>query len=99
MADIDKLKGLKALIQDAVEQGASAVERVHLGTAKRPFTVLKSIAPIEKPVENIEAVHDAIVSGTYASVRAVTRVAGKVLDTALDALDEGKKKDTTPEGQ
>lgn len=90
MKDIKRLRGLKSLLQDAVEQGASAVERVHLKTADRPFEVLRSVPPIEKPVEAVRAIHDTIVSGVYGSVRAVTRVVGKTLDVALDAMDEEK---------
>lgn len=89
MTDIKRLKGLKALLQDAVEHGASAVERVHLKTAERPFVVLEKVPPIEKPVQGIRAIHDTIVSGVYGSVRVVNRVVGKTLDVALDALDDG----------
>jgi hypothetical protein len=95
MADnIDKWRGLKAMVQDAVEQGAAAVERVHLETAKRPFGVIKSIAPLEKPTEGIEAIHDTIVSGAYASVRLVNKLAGRAVDAALDVLEDTKGKGT-----
>jgi hypothetical protein len=95
MSDIKRWKGLKALVQDAVENGASAIERVHLETAKRPFAALKMVPPIEKPVEGIQTLHDTIVSGVYGTVRVVTRAVGKGLDAALDALEDESEKPAT----
>ena len=43
MTSMDRWKGLRALLTDAVEQGTSAVERVHRATAARPFDVLDHI--------------------------------------------------------
>lgn len=93
MADIKQWRGLRALLEDAVEQGASAVERVHVATAKRPFEILKRLPPIGKWVEGVEAVHDTIVAGAYGSVRVVNRVVGKALDVALDAFDDARDGD------
>ncbi|HEX2675367.1 MAG TPA: hypothetical protein VHM19_01975 [Polyangiales bacterium] len=89
MTDMKRWRGLKSLLQDAVEQGATAIEKVHLETARRPFTVIEKVAPpIEKPVQGVHAIHDAIVSSTYTSVRLVNRLVGKALDVAIDALDD-----------
>ncbi len=35
MTDFKRLRGLKSLLADAVEHGASAIERVHQKTADR----------------------------------------------------------------
>jgi hypothetical protein len=87
MTDVKRWRGLKDLVRDAVEHGASAIERVHLATAQRPFTVLAQIPAISEPVRVIQQIHDAAVSTTYATVRGVTRAVGAAADIALDAVE------------
>lgn len=89
MSDIDfkKLRGLKALLQDAVIKGATSIEEVHKATAARPFNVLAQIPGVSGSSEVVRAVHDAIVTTGYAATRAVTKVVGAGLDVALDAVD------------
>lgn len=97
MKDIQKWRGLRALIGDAVEQGSAAIERVHLATAKRPFTVLEQIPGIAEPTRGIHAIHDAVVTSTYAAVRLANQVAGQAIDKALDALDATSAPDNAGE--
>lgn len=80
-------RGLKDLLCDAVTHGASAVERVHLETARRPFVVLEHLPPIAASAHQIHQVHDALVSFSYGNVRAVTGGVRRVLDIALEAMD------------
>ena len=93
MKEVKRWKGLRALVGDAVEHGASAIERVHIATAKRPFTVMEQIPGIAEPVKGIHAVHDIIVANTYGAVRLVNRALGQALDAALDAVDEPEPAD------
>jgi hypothetical protein len=88
MKDVKRWKGLRALIGDAVEHGAAAIERVHVETAKRPFTVMEQIPGLAEPVKGIHQIHDAIVSNTYGAVRLVNRAVGQAIDAALDAVEE-----------
>jgi hypothetical protein len=87
MTDVKRWRGLKDLVRDAVEQGASAVERVHLATAQRPFSLLAQIPALEEPVRGIQQIHDTLVSTTYATVRTVTRAVGDVAEIALTAVE------------
>ena len=98
MKDVKRWKGLRALIGDAVEHGASAIERVHVATANRPFTVMEQIPGIAEPVKGIHAVHDIIVTNTYGAVRLVNRAVGQALDAALDAVDEPTEPNETNPG-
>ncbi|QRK14266.1 hypothetical protein JQX13_19710 [Archangium violaceum] len=79
-------RGVKALVQDAVDKGATAVEQVHKRTAAVPFELLEKVPPLAVPVRGVHAVHDLALSGSYGMVRLVNRVAGKVLDVALDVV-------------
>jgi hypothetical protein len=87
MTDLKRWRGLRALIGDAVEHGSSAIERVHLQTANRPFAVLELIPGIAQPAQDIHRVHDAAVAGVYASIRGVNRLVGATLDAALEQLE------------
>ena len=55
MTDVKRWRGLKSLLTDAVEQGATAIERVHKKSSERPFEILKAVAPLEEPVREIQA--------------------------------------------
>ena len=88
MKDIKRWKGLRALIGDAVEHGATAIERVHVATAQRPFAIMEQIPGIAEPVRGIHQIHDTIVTNTYGAVRMVNRALGEAIDAALDAADD-----------
>ena len=87
MTDVKRWRGLKDLVRDAVEQGASAVERVHLATAQRPFSLLAQIPSIGEPVRTVQQIHDTLVATSYETVRVVTRAVGDVAELALDAVE------------
>lgn len=87
MSDLQKLRGLKNLVRDAVEHGATAIEQVHLATARRPFAVLEQIPGIAEPARGVQQVHDAVVATSYGAVRAVNRAVSQAADLALDALE------------
>jgi hypothetical protein len=87
MTTINRLRGLRALLEEAVDQGTSAVERVHRATAARPFAILDEIPPIALPARGVRVVHDATVSVVYESVRQVNRLVGATLALAIDAVD------------
>jgi hypothetical protein len=87
MADLKRLRGLRALIEDAVEHGSGAIERVHLATAARPFEVLESIAPTALVARTVHVAHDAIASSMYGTIRATNRVLGIAATMALDIAE------------
>ena len=87
MTTMKRLRGLRALVQDVVEHGSSAIERVHLATARRPFAVLESIPGVAPPARLVHAVHDVSVAGVYATIRLVNRAVGASVELALDAVE------------
>lgn len=71
----------RVLVSGAVEQGASAFERMHLQAAQRPFQVLQQQFPsVSEPAQNIHEVHDCIVSGVYSAIRITNQLVSKTLD-------------------
>jgi hypothetical protein len=87
VTDLKRWRGLRALIGDAVEHGSSAIERVHLQTARRPFAVLEQLPGIAEPAQAIHRVHDAAVASVYASIRGVNRLVGAMADVALEQIE------------
>lgn len=100
MRTMDRWRGLRALVGEAVEHGSKAVEQVHKATAARTFDVLEAIPPIATPARVAHAVHDASLTGIYGAIRLVNRAVGAALDVAiavaaerevvLEALREGE---------
>jgi hypothetical protein len=88
-----RLRGLRALIEEAVEHGSRAVERIHTETAQRPFVILESIPVIAGAARVVHVLHDFSVSTTYGTIRLVNRGVGQTLDMALAALEA---RDATP---
>ncbi len=80
-------RGPKQLVESAVENGSIAIERLQKDTARRPFTILKSIPPIAIPARGIHELHDHIVSAVHGSIRITTRVVGQCVDLVLDAIE------------
>lgn len=79
-----RLLGLQRLVEDAVEHGATAVERVHRQTADRTFTVLEAIPPLAEPARLVHGVYGLVLSGSYGGVRAVNRAVGAVLHAVIE---------------
>jgi hypothetical protein len=89
-------QGLRALVQDAVEQGSLAIEKVQKETAARPFQLLESVPALARPTEVVHAVHDVAVTTTHASIRLVNRVVGRVLERVIDAAVPGEPAPAEP---
>src|SRR4029077_16908458 len=90
--DIRRLRGAAELLSDAVEHGASAIERVHLATAARPFAILENIPPTALVARGVHVAHDAIAQGVYGSIRAVTRLARVAVTAAIDVAGDGARR-------
>ncbi|AKT43082.1 hypothetical protein [Chondromyces crocatus] len=84
---MERWRGLKSLVQDAVEHGSRRVERVQKELARRPFAVLEQIPAIAVPVKGIHEVHDLVVSSTHDVIRLVNRVVGDSLDVVMETVE------------
>lgn len=90
-----RIRGLKDLVIDAVDNGSTAIEKLQKETVQLPFNVLAEVAPKGVPVRGIQEIYEASVSGTHAVIRMVNRVVGQTLDVVIDAVEakEDKKDD------
>jgi hypothetical protein len=84
---IQQIRGLKDLIQEAIEAGVNATEEVHQTIARQPYALLQHIAVIAVPVQAIEHVQTTVTSGVYHTILSVNRIAGMLTTQVLDGLD------------
>jgi hypothetical protein len=87
MIDWERWRGLRALVEDAVEHGSSAIERVHLETAARPFAVLEHLPVTATVARGVHVAHDAIASSVYQTIRATNRFVGTATAIAIDIAE------------
>ena len=99
MNEKKQLKGLSALVTDAVVNGASAVERVHLAVSSRPFDILEEIPIVSTPSSVVRVVHDLSTRATYASIRGITRLVGRAVELAIDVHGGPGGERTAAEGE
>src|SRR5512132_120857 len=83
---MERWRGLKSLLVDAVEHGSRAVERVQKETARRPFEILAKIPPLEVPVKGIHVLHDTAVGG-HGIIRLVNKAVGGTIDVVIDVAE------------
>jgi hypothetical protein len=80
-------RGLNNLIRDAVIHGSSAVEKIHLETARVPFMILEAIPVpfVAIPAKGIHAIHDTSTKLVYSAIRGTTHAVTTAIDVGLDA--------------
>jgi hypothetical protein len=77
------VKELKDRVQDAIDKGTTAVEKVHQDIIHKPIDVLESIAPNLPLTKAVAAVQRKIVGIVYDVIRGVNRTAGELADDLL----------------
>jgi hypothetical protein len=90
---MQRWRGLRALVTDAVEHGSRAVERVQLRMAKQTFDILEAIPPLALPAKGVHEIHDASVAGVHGMIRLVNRVVGETLDVVIDEVEKRQEKE------
>ncbi len=79
--------GLKDLVEDAVEHGSFAVERVHQHVASTPLRLLAQVPPLAPAARQVISLQHGMISVTYELVRSANRLAGAVVGTTLRIID------------
>ncbi|AUX26423.1 hypothetical protein SOCEGT47_069850 [Sorangium cellulosum] len=93
---MDRWRGLKDLVVDAVDHGSRAVERLQKHAAKLPFDLLEQIPPIKAPVRGIRLVHDTALSGVHGAIRLVNRAVGGTVDGILFLVEQKRRPPEAP---
>jgi hypothetical protein len=91
----NRWRGLVKLVQDAVDHGSRAVERVHLATTARQFAIVEAIPSVTPIAKVVHGIHDGGVAATYSAVRLVNLAVGTSADVVLEVLDEQRAAPST----
>ena len=86
-----RIRGLKSLVQAAVEHGSRAVEKVQIEMAKTPFDILEQVPPLKVPAAGVRLIYNTSVSTTHGVIRLVNKVVGDTLDVVIDTVAETAK--------
>lgn len=82
-----RAKGLSKLVESAVDHGSRAVQKVHLGTSARTFSIIERVPVIAGPTQVVRAVHDGWTSAIYATIRGANKLTFLAIGAALDAAE------------
>ncbi len=80
-----KLKGLKQLVFDAIEEITNLVERTHKSVARRPMRTLKHLPGVARPVGAIIEAQQATAGVVYDTIRFVSRSIDSLVGVPLSA--------------
>jgi triacylglycerol lipase len=81
--NFERIEGYRALLEDAVDRGATAIQDIQEELTRRPYSLLERIGPLEGPVEVTRSLHLAALRGTYDTIRAVNWASGRAARGAL----------------
>lgn len=83
-----RARGLKSLVEQAVDHGSRAIERVQLETAKVPFDLIEQIPGLKVPASGVRTIYNTGVSGVHGMIRLVNKVVGDTIDVVLDTVEK-----------
>jgi hypothetical protein len=84
---VPQMRGIKDLIQTAVDEAVGAIEAAHYDIARKPFVVLAWFKPIAMPARDVECVQQSITSSVYRSIRAANLLAGALATLVLEEVE------------
>ncbi|MFA6035199.1 MAG: hypothetical protein WC889_20045 [Myxococcota bacterium] len=87
---MSKLIGLKDLVQDAIDKGATSVEQVQLEIARKPLEIIEQIEPLKPLATSIREIHKASIGSVYDTIRTINKQVGEMAGEYLKMV-EGKK--------
>lgn len=85
-AGFERLDAYRALLEDAIDQGVSAVQRVQEELTQRPYDLMAELPPLQAPTALVRSAHFAALRGVYGAIRAVNSATGAALHVGIDWL-------------
>ncbi len=83
MADIDPLR-IQAMVEEAVDQGATSVEEIHRRVAAAPLDALRGIGGLEGPADTAQDLSSRSIGAIYDTIRQVNEQVGIFAERLLD---------------
>ncbi len=85
---MEKIRGAKELVHDAVEHTTNIVEEAHESVARKTMSYLDLFPPIAPPAHLVNSARKLISAGVFASIRGVNRAVEVVTNVAVEAAAE-----------
>ena len=91
MAKLD-LQRIQALVEDAVDNGATTVEEIHRAVAAAPLEVLGQVAPLADVATSAQDLTSRSIGAIYDTIRRVNEQVGVLAEQVLSATDQAESK-------
>ena len=78
------LEGIRAMVQDAINSGASTVEDVHRKIAAMPLEALKNVEGLGEVGQSVEDLTNATIGTVYDAIRQVNDQVGQIAKQMLE---------------
>ncbi len=88
---MNRLRGLTELVEDAVQHGTIAVEKVHQSVARTPLDAVAVVPPLAATARRIAAWQAHAIATTYATIRVTSAAAAELVRVCLDAADRARR--------
>jgi hypothetical protein len=87
--DLARADAYRALLEDAVEQGSTAIQQVQMEMTARPYDLIERIPPLEVPAKFVRTTHFAGIRFVYGATRSINRLVGAI---AHESIEWAKKR-------
>ncbi len=94
-----RIKELKDLVQEAIDNGATTVEQIHKSLANMPFEVLEKINLNGATVDKLGNFQKETIGTVYDFIRSVNAKAGDIANELLRKLDLVQEEDEVPQAE
>lgn len=83
---MERARGVKSLVHDAVDTVVDLVELGHESTSRTVMRALSLAGPVPEPARQIDALRRLITAGVLGSIKGVNHLVAALTDLGLDAL-------------
>lgn len=87
MATLDPQR-IRALVEEAVSNGASTVEEIHKSVAAAPLQALSGLDALSAPAATAEDLSNRSIGAVYETIRQVTEQVGILAEQVLDGRED-----------
>ena len=77
-------EGIRAMVQDAINSGASTVEEIHKKIAAMPLAALKNVEGLGGVGQSVEDLTNATIGTIYDTIRLVNDQVGQIAKQMLE---------------
>lgn len=79
---------IQALVEEAIDNGATSVEEIHRAVANTPLEVLKQVEPLSGPAEVAQDLASRSIGAIYETIRSVNEQVGVFAEQLLAKHDK-----------